>query len=209
MPTHLRSQAQWIATMKTHGCNSCHQVGNKATRLISKDLGRFDSSYAAWMHRLQVGPAAENMVRGANELDTPRFIKSLADWTDRVANGELPKTKPQRPQGVERNVVVSIWDWGDAKTYLHDEIATDKRNPSVNAGGKLYGATEDSTDNLPILDPKTNSVTYLKMVPRDAKTPNSVFIASGDFPKRASPYWGDETIWNSQTTVHNQAFDQD
>src|SRR2546423_246373 len=45
MPTHLRSQAQWIATMKTHGCNSCHQVGNRATRLISKDLERLDSSY--------------------------------------------------------------------------------------------------------------------------------------------------------------------
>src|SRR5262245_17596883 len=61
MPVHLKSQAQWLATMKTHGCNSCHQVGNKPTRHISKDLGTFDSSFAAWMHRLQTGPAAENM----------------------------------------------------------------------------------------------------------------------------------------------------
>src|SRR5262245_6322331 len=123
MPERIRSQGQWLATIKTHGCNSCHQVGNKPTRTISKALGEFDSSYAAWMHRLQVGPAAENMIRGVNELDTPRLLKQFADWTDKIAAGALPTSKPQRPQGVERNVVVTLWDWGDAKTYLHDEIA--------------------------------------------------------------------------------------
>src|SRR3954447_17815135 len=90
MPERIRSQGQWIATLKTHGCNSCHQVGNKPTRTISKALGEFDSSYAAWMHRLQVGPAAENMVRGINELDTPRLLKQFADWTDKIAAGALP-----------------------------------------------------------------------------------------------------------------------
>src|SRR5712671_446943 len=48
MPERIKSQGQWIATLKTHGCNSCHQVGNKPTRTISKALGEFDSSYAAW-----------------------------------------------------------------------------------------------------------------------------------------------------------------
>src|SRR5262249_51038347 len=132
MPEKLKSQGQWLAIIKTHACNGCHQVGNKATRTISKALGEFDSSYAAWMHRLQVGPAAENMIRAVNELDTPRILKNLADWTDRIAAGQIPKTKPPRPQGVERNIVITLWDWGDARTYLHDEIATDKRNPSVN-----------------------------------------------------------------------------
>src|SRR5689334_7540456 len=32
MSTHVRSQAQWLSTMKTHACNSCHQLGNKPTR---------------------------------------------------------------------------------------------------------------------------------------------------------------------------------
>ena len=36
---------------------------------------------------------------------------------------------PPRPQGVERNVVITEWDWADPKAYLHDEISTDKRNP--------------------------------------------------------------------------------
>src|SRR6202163_3836292 len=158
MPVSLKSQGQWLSTLKTHACNSCHQLGNKPTRMISPALGEFKDSFEAWSHRVQVGPAAETMVRDIGEIDTQRALRNFADWTDRIAAGELPKTKPQRPQGVERNVVVTMWDWGDAKTYLHDEIASDKRHPTVNPYGKLYSATEDSTDNLAILDPKTNSV---------------------------------------------------
>ena len=39
-----------------------------------------------------------------------------------------------------------LWDWATPKAYLHDEIATDKRNPTVNANGLIYGSPEDSTD---------------------------------------------------------------
>ena len=49
------------------------------------------------------------------------------------------------------------------KKYLHDLIASDRRNPTVNAYGPLYGSPEYSTDNMPILDPKTNKVTFFKM----------------------------------------------
>jgi hypothetical protein len=77
------------------------------------------------------------------DLDTPRALRNYAEWTDRVANGDLPKAKPTRPQGVERNVVVTMWDWADPKTYLHDEISTDKRNPTVNANGPIYGGLEE------------------------------------------------------------------
>ncbi len=209
MSEHVKTQGHWLAKIKTHACNSCHQLGNKPTRTISKELGEFKSSYEAWAHRIQVGPAAEVMVRDLGEIDTQLALKNFADWTDRIAAGQLPKTKPPRPQGIERNIVVTMWDWGDAKTYLHDEIATDKRNPTVNAWGKIYSATEDSTDNLPILDPKTATVSYLKMTPRDPKTPAGSFIQSGNFPRLPSPYWGTEMIWHSQTTPHNPMLDQD
>ncbi len=96
-----------------------------------------ESSYEAWMHRIQVGPMAETMVtQYRHARHATSRSRNFADWTDRIAAGELPQAKPQRPQGVERNVVVTLWDWGDAKTYLHDEIATDKRNPTVNALGQ-------------------------------------------------------------------------
>jgi hypothetical protein len=209
MSEHVRTQGHWLVKLKTHACNSCHQLGNKPTRTMMKELGEFKNSYEAWAHRIQVGPAAEVMVRDLSEIDTQVALKNFADWTDRIAAGELPKTKPNRPQGVERNVVVTLWDWGDAKTYLHDEIASDKRNPTVNANGKIYSATEDSTDNLPILDPKTNSVSYYMMKPRDENTPGGSFIQSGNFPRLPSPYWGSEMIWHSQTTPHNPMLDQD
>jgi hypothetical protein len=39
------------------------------------------------------------MIRNIGELDSQRALKYFADWTDRIAAGELPKAKPQRPQG--------------------------------------------------------------------------------------------------------------
>ena len=56
-------------------------------------------------------------------------------------------------------MVVTLWDWGTPTDYLHDEVATDRRNPTVNANGKIYGATEDSTDLVPVLDPVTHTAT--------------------------------------------------
>ena len=53
----------------------------------------------------------------------------FADWTDRIAKGEVPPAPP-RPQGVERNVVITQWDWADPKAYLHDVVSTDRRNPT-------------------------------------------------------------------------------
>ena len=88
-------------------------------------------------------------------------LKYFGDWTDRIAKGELPASQAARPQGIERNIVVTTWDWGTDKQYLHDLISSDKRNPTVNAYGKLYGSPEYATDHLPVLDPKTGEVTYV------------------------------------------------
>ena len=60
-----------------------------------------------------------------------------------------PIAAPSRPQGRERNVVVTMWDWADPKVYPHDDISTDKRNPTVNANGPVYGALEESGDYFP------------------------------------------------------------
>jgi len=125
------------------------------------------------------------------------------DWTDRIAAGELPTSKPSRPQGVERNVVITLWDWSRPKAYLHDEIATDKRKPTVNANGPLYGATELSTDFVPVLDPVRHKATEIKHPVRDPKTPS----AKTD-PLSPSPYWGAEPIWDSQSNQHNPMLDE-
>ena len=90
------------------------------------------------------------MATNIGKLDTQRALKLFGEWTDRIAAGELPAAQPPRPQGVERNVVVSLWDWATPKAYLHDEISTDRRNPTVNAHGLIYGSPELSTDFVPI-----------------------------------------------------------
>jgi hypothetical protein len=209
MPVTLRSQGRWLAGIKTFGCYSCHQIGNKATRTIPKELGEFGSSYEAWVRRVQSGMASEIMARNLGDIDTQRALKLFADWTDRIAAGEIPFAKPRRPQGVERNVVISMWDWSSPKAYLHDEIATDKRNPSVNTNGPLYGSPEDSSDMVPILDPVKNMATEVKAQTRDPKTPDTMFITTtGGTMFAPSPYYGDERLWSSQTSIHNPMLDQ-
>ena len=209
MATNMRSQMQWLAGVKSQGCGSCHQMGNKATRTIDPKLGKFENSFATWMHRMQVGPAAEIMVRNIGTLDSQIAIKNFAEWTDRIAAGELPKSKPSRPQGVERNVVITLWDWGEPTDYLHDEVASDRRNPMVNANGKIYGATEDSTDLVPVLDPVTHTATQIRLTTRTPlKNPPGMFISQQpDFPKLPSPVWGEKPLWGSHTTPHNPMFD--
>jgi hypothetical protein len=209
MPANLKSQAQWIDIIKTQGCNSCHQLGNLATRVVEPELRKtFKTSLEAWARRVQSGPASEIMARNLGDIDAQRALALFADWTDRIAAGELPKARPHRPQGLERNVVVTLWDWSGPKSYVHDEIATDKRHPTVNAYGKLYGSPEDSSDYLPMLDPVHHVASQIRVPVRDPKTPDTMFIGTtGVLELAPSLYWGSERIWKSQSTVHNVMFD--
>jgi len=135
----------------------------------------------------------------------------LGDWTDRIAKGELPKAKPPRPQGIERNIVVTSWEWSTPNKYLHDLISSDKRNPTVNANGPLYGSPEYSTDNMPILDPKTNRVSFFKMPVRDPQMPESLGPdhAAAVMPLQPSAYWGNQKLWDTRANNHNSMFGKD
>ena len=202
IPENMKSQAHWLRLVKTDGCWTCHQVGNKATREIPKSLGSFDSSVASWDRRLQSGQAGGAMSNRLNLFGRQRALAMFADWTDRIAAGELPPVPP-RPEGVERNVVITQWDWAGPKEYFHDEIATDKRNPTVNANGSIYGVHESSSDSLTMVDPVRHTSSQLRIPLRDPNTP----FAAARTMLRPSPYWGEELIWNSRTTVHNPMFD--
>jgi len=197
------NQGQWLDLTKTDGCYTCHQLGNKATRTIPKELGHFNSSVEAWARRIASGQAMTNMTNNIGRFDASRMLGQFADWTDRIAAGELPASRPERPQGLERNVVITLWDWSRPTAYLHDEISSDKRNPTVNAYGLLYGATEESTDFIPVLDPVRHVASEIKVPVRDPKTPSTK-----NNPMAPSPYWGAEPIWDSQTSPHNPMFDE-
>ncbi len=202
---NIRSQGEWIRQIvNTDGCTGCHQMGNKATREIPKNLGTFDNSAEAWDRRIQSGQAGGGMSARFTQVGRRRALAMYADWSDRIANGELPDAAPSRPQGKERNVVVTLWDWADPKVYMHDEIASDKRNPVVNPNGPVYGALEASGDYMPVVDPVHNTSSMIKLTYRDPDTPSE-----GDTPPAApSPYWGDEVIWTSRANAHSFAMDE-
>jgi len=201
----IKSQGEWIRNIvNTDGCTGCHQMGNKATREIPKELGVFDSSIDAWDRRIQSGQAGGGMSNRFTQVGRGRALSMWAEWTDRIAKGELPSAEPARPQGKERNVVVTLWDWADPKVYLHDEIASDKRNPTVNPNGPIYGALEASADYMPVVDPKTHKATMIPLTYRDPKTPSEAETP----PAAPSAYWGDEVIWTSHANAHSFAMDE-
>ncbi len=128
----MKSQPEWLNQIKTTGCMSCHALGTKGTRTMPKDFAHMKPT-EAWVRRLASGQAMTQMINVLSRFDRERVLANWADWTDRVAAGELPFAQPERPQGVERNFVLTLWDWSTPTGYMHDLISTDRRKPTVNA----------------------------------------------------------------------------
>src|SRR5207237_1098720 len=79
LPGGRNGYLMWIKNM---GCVGCHQLGNLATRTLPPALGKFESSQAAWLRRIQSGQAGGQMVSLAQGVLGGTPIKYLADWTD-------------------------------------------------------------------------------------------------------------------------------
>lgn len=205
----MDSQEQWVNVLK-NGCEICHQLGDFYTRDLTH-LARynFKSSEEAWATRIhfgQLGNAHAGMMGTMlpSFVDQQRAIKMFANWTDRIAAGELPPVPP-RPTGVERNVVITMWDWGKPTSHLHDETSTDKRHPTVNANGLVYAA-DYSDDLLLTVDPIRNvagSITIPTIEDRRKMKP--------DWPQtisQPSPFYGTNLVWDQVAAPHNPMMDQ-
>ena len=196
---------EYLQGVRNMACIGCHQIGHESTRTFPEALGEFASHELAWMRRISSGQAGTDMmITIATEL-AGVGLKYLAEWSERIENGELPHTIPERPSGLERNVVATVRDWATPTNYMHDLSGTDRRDPTVNGYGPLYGAPEFSTDFFPIIDPVANTDTSFFASVRDADTPTT----NDDPISLPSPYWGDERIWNSKANAHNPMLDQD
>lgn len=195
----------YLGWMKNLACVGCHQIGQLSTRTIPASLGPFDTHALAWQRRVQSGQAGGQMTNVLAGMLGGVPFRYLGDWTERVAAGELPATPPPRPSGLERNVVATVRDWSTDKAYMHDLISSDRRYPTINGYGLIYGAPELSTDDFPILDPVNNTATSFRAPVRDAETPTT----NSDPVVAPSPYWGDEAIWDSRANAHNPMFDRD
>ena len=178
------------------GCLNCHQVGNKATREIPGGILRdADSHLQAWDRRVAMGPMGASMAGMYGRLGDQR--RMFADWTDRISAGEAPTQTPPRPTGIERNVVVTLWDWGTETDGRTDSAASDVRDATVNANGLVYGVVQPS-DILAVLDPVEHRASVINI------PSNGPEIQTGT---PTSPYWGDEDVWARRADPRSVAMD--
>lgn len=145
---------EWLTDFKLT-CMLCHQFGSIPTR-----QGTTSEWYDQGLHKASV------MWASVDRLGGDALLASLADWGQRIRDGEIPEEAPPRPTGVERNMVVTQWEWGDGFTYAHDEVSTDKRDPTVNGGGPVWGV-DLGNDRLLKLDPATHETTMIDVPTRD------------------------------------------
>jgi len=154
----FQTQQQWLHHLK-NGCHQCHQLGDAPTRTL------VDNTPEGWAERINKARAPGDHVLGDTGQDhadamnnrmtqfgRARGLGMFADWTQRIAKGELPETPP-RPQGVERNFVLTSWDWSNGR-YNHDNVSTDRHNPTMNADGDIWGVIGVS-GYIEYLNPKT------------------------------------------------------
>jgi hypothetical protein len=186
-------------TMDMKECYDCHQVGNKATRESDASLAaNASSTLDVWDRRTKVGPSGPSMGTFFQNIGEHR--KVFADWTDRIAQGRAPTIAPPRPAGVERNIVITEWDWGTPTDGRSDNAASDTRDPRVNANGPIYGASQ-MTDTLSILDPGENRAMVVKVASGAAN-----LVSGFNASPTPSPVWGGD-VWKRAADPRSIAID--
>ncbi len=200
----IRSQTQWVYLLK-RGCEVCHQMGDKATREIEANLGTFDSPSLAWERRLMSGQIGPQMINNLNNFGHERGLAMFADWSTRIAAGEVPPAPP-RPQGIERNVVITLWDFDTDRSFVHNVISTDERNPMANAYGPIYG-TDFSAGAIAILDPVKNTKSMIHIPLRDENDRKLFRTSSPQSVVAPSPYWGNQIVWTDPVTPSSPHID--
>ena len=192
--TAMLTQNHWINSLKSD-CNFCHQLGNRLTRSVDhilKAKPELKTHAEAWEWRLGTGVRGNAMYAALQNQGKNRPLRTFAGWTERIAKGEVPPAPP-RPSGVERNVVLTLWDWGTDHSFMHDEIATDKRRPTVNAGGPIY-AVSAGHGTLVMLDPATNRTEEIEIPTR---APRAEVPSRFPTPNRPSLWWGEQHLWGN------------
>jgi len=203
-PRVYANQSAWLDAMKG-GCWGCHQIGDRSTRRIPASLGPFKNTTDAWQRALAAGQEVRTMYMSLNALGHDLGLSMFVDWTDRIAGGELPPVPP-RPQGVERNVVLTIWDWSVRASLLHALTSTDRRNPTMNSNGPIYGA-DWSAGAIAVLDPVKNTRTMIPIPFPNEEDRKKLVPFSPPNQIGPSAYFGDELAWNDPLNPGSNAMD--
>jgi len=208
MSKEMTSQDRYLHSLKSD-CNFCHQLGQQVSRTVDhvfKEKPELKTHEEAWEWRLGTGVRGNNMYGVLTNQGKDRVLKVYADWTQRIAKGEVPPAPP-RPRGAERNVVVTLWDVGDDHSFMHDEITTDKNRPTVNAFGPIY-AVNAGHGQLVLVDPKENSTRAIEIPTR---APKAQVPSRFPPPNRPSLHMGNVHFWSNPpynpSDPHNAMFD--
>jgi len=188
----IETQANYFFGLKRR-CEVCHQMGNKPTREIESEIGSFPTVKEAWERKLLVGQGGRELHGGRAPLglQNPIAMNLWTNWAERISKGEVPQAPP-RPQGIERNVVLTMWDFGTRTAFPHDVISTDRRRPTINANGRLY-MVDWGEGSIDIVDPVENSEYMAKVPIRNPEwlkvLPSAEPVVPVEYP---SPFWGKE-----------------
>ncbi|MBI4264938.1 MAG: carboxypeptidase regulatory-like domain-containing protein, partial [Acidobacteria bacterium] len=191
----IQSQAQWIGQIKNIGR---FQMGIKATREIPPELGAlgFKTTEEALRYYTTAGQLTE---MSAPQFAMPWFV----EWIERIRGGAVPPAPP-RPEGVERNLVVTLWDVSNQVPFIHDVASTDKRNPTLNPNGRVYGV-EFHNDGLIELDPVRHAERTITIPAEVDKSTMRTFTRTAmDNP---SLTWGEEIIIRDHSNPNHLTMD--
>ena len=100
MGTRMLSQAHWLDSLKSD-CNFCHQLGSRQTRTVDhvfEAKPELTTHKEAWEWRLGTGVRGNQMYSVLRLQGMEASLDVYADWTERIAAGELPPAPP-RPRG--------------------------------------------------------------------------------------------------------------
>ncbi len=192
----MRNQALFIDRLKD-GCQLCHQMGNKATRELSLPLqDAFDSTRDAWDQRMALGGGS--MTRPMDIIGRDHALDMFSDWTDRIMAGEVPR-QPPRPDGLEQNLVLTQWGWSNDLGFVHDNVSTDKRNPTLYPDGQVFGVAQ-TQGLLTITDPNMHKSRELVIPMRVEKTTSPTSYLGGKPANPHNPMMDDKNrVWMTST----------
>ena len=119
-------------------------------------------------------------------MGSKRLLTEYADWTDRIKAGELPPAPP-RPQGKERNVVITQWDWSGQRI-----ISTMKfRRPLESHAAIPTAWSMASMKTAPTSDGSRSSEEFVYRRSRFHRTRALLWLSPPEVLE-PSPYWGNE-----------------
>jgi hypothetical protein len=84
-----------------------------------------------------------------------------------------------------------MWDWGGPATFAHDELTTDKRNPTANAYGPIYGVIGKRR-----LPDDRSARSHGDRAADSGRSITKVPPGQGAVDAGALPYWGEQLYWS-------------